>query len=225
MLRNFFLLVSVLGFLSGCAQVPKQSIELSATLGRDLTEVQAAHLKLVDIYFAKIESDTNHFVDNVYAPYQIQKTLSEFQVPITRAIEKGAASTSNVEAQKEAIEFLSIYLTEVRNNIEQYRAKHLAPIRAQQKLVVQQLNSTYLNMQQANTVLTGYLSSVVQVKDMQNEVLAKLGAPNLQNQISTNLSNTAEQIENLNQRAASGKEKVADLVAEFDKLKSKIEKK
>jgi hypothetical protein len=36
-------------FLIGCAQVPPQSVELSATLGRDLQELQRSHRKAVDL--------------------------------------------------------------------------------------------------------------------------------------------------------------------------------
>ena len=60
---------------AGCAQVPKQSVELSATVGRDIAQVYKAHRELAVILYGRIKDDVNKFVDQVYAPYQIEKLL------------------------------------------------------------------------------------------------------------------------------------------------------
>ncbi len=218
--RFLFVLV-VFNTIVGCAEIPKQSVELSATLGKDLTEVQRSHLKLVDLYHSKLEADANKFVDRVYAPYQIQKTLAEFQGPLVDAITKGASPSSSVNDKREAFEMLEVYLSTVRENVETFRTRTVAPILSQKALVTTRINETYANMFQANGAVTGYLASVVRVKDMQNEILAKLGAPNLQEQISTSLADTSEQIDRLAQRAATGKEKIEKLASEFEVLMQK----
>jgi hypothetical protein len=61
--------------LTACAQVPKQSVELSATVGRDLVTVHNSHRELAQILFTRMERDINHFVDTVYAPYQIREAM------------------------------------------------------------------------------------------------------------------------------------------------------
>src|SRR5690606_29737763 len=58
--------------LLGCAQVPKESVELSATVGRDIASVHKAHRELAQLVFERMRRDINRFVDNVYAPHQIR---------------------------------------------------------------------------------------------------------------------------------------------------------
>jgi hypothetical protein len=201
--------------LFGCAEVPRQSVDLSNALGNDLIESRRAHLRLADLYFDKMEADTNRFVDQVYAPYQINKTLEKFQKTLVGAITKGADSNSSAEDRSKSLAFLEVYLTEVRNNIEQFREESLAPIRAQRKTIAQQVSDSYTNMSQANAAVTAYLASLVKIKDAQNEVLAKLGAPGLQDQVAAKLSKASEEIEKLNKQATSSKADVEKVISQF----------
>ncbi len=61
--------------LGACAQVPREAVELSATVGRDISEMRKSHVALVDLYYTELLEDINKFIDNVYLPYQIQRTL------------------------------------------------------------------------------------------------------------------------------------------------------
>jgi hypothetical protein len=70
-----FIVLLVLMIPVACAQVPKESVELSATVGRDVAEVYIAHRELAVILYERIENDVNKFVDDIYAPYQIRKLL------------------------------------------------------------------------------------------------------------------------------------------------------
>jgi len=214
-----FLMVLFTAFsLFGCAEVPRQSVDLSNALGNDLVESRRAHLRMVDLYFDKMEADANRFVDNVYAPYQINKTLEKFQKTLVSAISKGADSNSSAEDRRTSLAFLEVYLTEVRNNIEQFREDNLAPIRAQRKTIAQQVNDHYTNMAQANSAVTAYLASLVKIKDAQNEVLAKLGVPGLQEQVAEKLSKASEEIEKLNKKAARSKENIEGVISQFQSV-------
>jgi hypothetical protein len=210
--------------LVGCAEVPKQSVDISAALGNDLAETRRAHLRLVDLYFAKMESDANRFVDNVYAPYQINKTLEEYQKILIDAIIKGASEKASDKDRRTSFEFLEVYLTEVRNDIEAFRAKSLLPIREQRKIVAQKINDSYSNMVLANTTVTAYLASLVKVKDAQNEVLTKLGGGGWQEQISGNLTDASDKIDQLNKEAGSNKDKVKKAIDQFESLMQSVAK-
>jgi len=61
--------------LTACAQVPKESVELSSTVGRDLAVVYDAHRELAQVLFSRMRHDVNRFVDDVYAPYQIKVAM------------------------------------------------------------------------------------------------------------------------------------------------------
>jgi hypothetical protein len=57
--------------LCACASTPKQAVQLSVTVGRDVEAVHAAHVALVKRYFDRMEADVNAFVDGTYRPYMI----------------------------------------------------------------------------------------------------------------------------------------------------------
>ncbi|MEK7477732.1 MAG: hypothetical protein AAB152_19100 [Candidatus Coatesbacteria bacterium] len=56
---------------AGCASTPKESVELSATIGRDLEAVHTSHRELAKLLYARMKQDVNTFVDTKYAPWQI----------------------------------------------------------------------------------------------------------------------------------------------------------
>jgi len=65
---------------AGCAEVPKESVQLSVTLGRDLKRGSQAHRELAVKYFARIKEDINDFVDNTYRPYMIKTSMRDFRI-------------------------------------------------------------------------------------------------------------------------------------------------
>ena len=71
----FTILIFFLLFIAGCAQVPKESVELSTTLGRDIAITRKAHVQLASLHFTKMKQDVNRFIDEVYAPHQIRAAL------------------------------------------------------------------------------------------------------------------------------------------------------
>jgi hypothetical protein len=68
----FFLIrlafVVTFAFLSGCATVPKEVVELSYTMGQDLSAVHSSYRKLVCTHFAGLRAQTNSFLENRWIP-------------------------------------------------------------------------------------------------------------------------------------------------------------
>ena len=69
---NIFRLViaalMIFSLLAGCAQVPKESVELSATLGRDLQEVQRSHRQAIELLFDRELERITNYLENVATP-------------------------------------------------------------------------------------------------------------------------------------------------------------
>ena len=201
---------------AGCAQVPKESVELSATVGRDLTISYKAHKELAKVLFSRIRSDVNRFVDNVYAPYQIRSALqkdadasrssdaavrrSSLLLGITAAYAPGATD----ESLKNAITGMTYLVQDVKTDIDSKRAELLKPIDDQEATLLGALDRNYTQIIYANSIVTGYLSSVVKVHDAQAELLRTIG-------IDGNLP------ELIGKKLAGASEKVTSLVAKAEK--------
>jgi hypothetical protein len=67
-------------FIAGCAQVPKESVELSATVGRDIAELHEVHRETARLLFRQMRDDVNQFVDEVYRPYIISSQMEDQQL-------------------------------------------------------------------------------------------------------------------------------------------------
>ena len=63
--KSIFFLILLL-FTTSCSQIPKESVELSATVGRDLSEMHSAHSELVVLYYDMLYCRKIH----IYGRYQ-----------------------------------------------------------------------------------------------------------------------------------------------------------
>ena len=218
MKRYLCMAVGLLLLFTGCAQVPKESVELSVTVGRDLAEIHKAHRELVILFYERIENDINDFIDDVYTPYQIQKTLEEHGNLLLSVIREAGRPDPSGEAQKKLIAFLRVYLEEVRNEVETYRRQKLDPIEKQKSSLLAKIDESYERIHYANSIVTGHLASVVKVHDTQNEILAKLDLADLRVEVGEKVVELSEKLNEFLIKAREGKNKVEKLSTELDIL-------
>lgn len=127
--------IAMVFILLGCAQVPKESVELSATVGRDIAEVYRAHRELAVLFYKLIKGDINEFVDEVYGPYQInklllgeQKDFQEGKESLFFALNNAVNKPDNSSAQKDALDSMDVFVQVMRADIESYRMELLNPV-------------------------------------------------------------------------------------------------
>ena len=218
--------------LGGCASVPKESVELSATVGRDVVVVHKANRALAEALFDRLEADVNRFVDRVYAPYLIggllTKELSDFQENkegLMRAINDAAHQAHNTELQQTALGTMDVFVATARERIEDFRNEQLAPVRAQRARVLDGIERAYTQIEYANGIVMGYLASVVKVHDAQAQILDAIGLEGFDEKAATKLARASEQIEGLTVQGQKGgksldatKKTVSDLKAVLDGL-------
>ncbi len=182
------LLIGTLVLLvNGCAQVPKEAVELSTTVGRDIAVTREAHVQLASLLFQKMKEDVNRFVDGIYAPHQIraamerQKELAESSDPndkkisLLLAINAAFKPGASEKLQSATLKGMGILVTKIRNDVEQMRRDLLTPLDEQEKMVLGSINRAYQQMHYANSIVTGHLSSVAKVHEAQSELLAEFG--------------------------------------------------
>lgn len=62
--------------ISACVSIPKETVTLSQTLGKDLQILHNSHRNMVQLYYGKIKDNIYVFIDEVYAPYIINSMLN-----------------------------------------------------------------------------------------------------------------------------------------------------
>lgn len=230
------LLMALLGLaLAGCAHVPKESVELSATIGRDLATVHASHRELAQILFSRMRQDINQFVDEVYAPFIIDSLMTrqhklaqssdanDRKKSLLLAINKAFQPGASAELQSKVLRGMGILVRKIQTDVDEMRAQLLAPLNAQEQEVLGSIDRAYQQLHYANSIVTGHLSSVLKVHETQSQVLAEFGVErDLRRVISTNLSNASEKIADLVESAGQAENKL-DMAEEVsEKLKEAI---
>ncbi|NIR58271.1 MAG: hypothetical protein GWO02_01485 [Gammaproteobacteria bacterium] len=204
--------------LAGCAQVPRESVELSTTVGRDLAELHRAHRETVVLLYDRMERDVNEFVDEVYAPYQIRRTLEQHGETLHEVIGGATASGATADDERAALEFLGVYVDELRRDIEAFRTDTLEPLRAQERALLADIDEAYRRVHDANSVVTGHLASVVKVHDAQAEALEAADLAGLRGRIGERLGSLAARLGGFVDEARRSEEKVDKLAEDLQGL-------
>lgn len=206
MRKTCWIMLPTMLFLAalGCAQVPREAVELSTTVGRDLSQAHDAHRELAILLFDRMEGDINQFVDDVYAPYQIRKLLEEE----FNDVQKGSSNTlfsaldlalksPDSAAQTSVVDAMEVFVKIVKEEIEAYRKELLEPVWQQKQNVLSKIENNYLQIHYANSIVTGHLASVVKVHDAQERILGQFGVENFRETVGKDLVNASKKISKL----------------------------
>lgn len=187
--------------LSACALVPKESVELSTAVGRDIGTVRASHRELAATLFGRMEGDVNRFVDDVYAPYQIQNVLAKQKEAQAKGkdnlfsvLETAMKEPRNAQAQKDAVDVMGAIVQAVHEEVEEYRKIRLLPIQTQRAQVMNDLDRVYDQIERGNATVTAHLASVVKVHELDDQLLEAADLKGLREKIGITLSETSSKV-------------------------------
>ena len=207
--------------LSGCAVVPPESVKLSSTIGQQMLEIKKSHVNYVNLYYERMESQANRAVDQIYAPELISTALNgnSGRVLLERleAGKKGGA-----EAQ-DAIQFATRFLTLVRNSVEKRRENDLQPIRDARKAALANIEGAWAQAVQGNATITGYLSSLVKIREAQDSLFSAIGLPD-QDKIGEKIANASDKIDGLLTEAKDKDANLADLKKQLEEIRNSLKR-
>jgi len=214
----------LMSLMIGCAQVPKESVELSATVCRDMAEMRKSHIALVDIYYTGVLNDINVFIDNVYRPYLIQRTLADdfWKEQMLSAVESASKSDASGTLQKESLQKIEAFLSIVQQEAQVYKKLKLKPIQDQYASVLNSINSSYDQIHYANSIVTGHLASIVKVHDAQNKMLEKFDLKNIRVDVGADVSGLSSKLNQLTLQAKDKENKLDSIVSDFEVLLAPI---
>jgi hypothetical protein len=220
----------------GCAQVPKESVELSATVGRDLAVMHKAHAQLATLLFERMKQDVNRFVDGTYAPYQIKNAMerqqqladskdsSERNKSLLLAINAASQPGSSEKLQSAVLKGMGSLIKRVRNDVEAMRSDLLNPIIEQEVEALGSINRAYQQIHYANSIVTGHLSSIVNVHEVQSDLLSEFGVErDLRKEIGERVASASLKITRLVDNAEKVGNKLKAVESTAVSLKSTIE--
>lgn len=207
--KTILLTFSIGLFFSSCVSIPKETVELSRVVGKDLVILHNSHRNMTQLYYSKLKDDINQFIDEVYSPfvihYVLKRELEKYQngdsslyMSIHKAGESGGKAETD-EALQVMMEFQEAALSQIRSK----RNELLQPIVKQEAEIIQQINQAYENAIYANSTITAYMESVRKVKASQKEALSIVGLKDADATITNKLVKASEIV---NEAILKGKE-------------------
>lgn len=203
----FFTLLSI--GISSCVSIPKETVTLSQTIGKDMVVMHNAHRIMVQIYYGQIKNDINTFIDDTYSPFIIhfvlKHELTNYQkgeVSLYGSIE-AAGKNGSKKATDEAIQVMLDFQVAAMSKINEKRNELLNPIIKQETELINQIDQSYENLIYANSTVTGYLKSTRKVKESQKEALNIIGLAGADTTITNTLIKMSQQI---NEAVKQGKD-------------------
>ena len=213
------LVLAFIGFtltMSACATIPKETIELSNTVGRDLEEVQRSHRAFATLLFDIMEKDVNKFINEIYAPAYIKKFATEYKLDDKV---KGivAAAPNNL------LPVLVRFVEKSNETIENKRAELLNQIKAQRNQVINDIDTSYRQLQAAQALIAGHLASVMKIHDARNEVLKNVGLEGMREKLAENTEKVSNRISSLINEAEKAEGKMDKVEEALLKIKETID--
>ncbi|MFT6843781.1 MAG: hypothetical protein ACJASR_002566 [Psychroserpens sp.] len=225
---KFIIFVITATLISSCASVPKETVLLSQTLGKDLKILHNSHRNIVQLYYKKIKDNINVFVEEVYTPYNINyrlnKELQDYKngdyslYGLMLPKPQGSiVKLDTLRVNKELINYMEDILFIVKSDIEDYRAELLSPIETEERELLNKINQSYENVLLANASITNYLKSIQKLKETQQEVLSMVGLSGADTTVINSLVTVSEKV---NEAVKAGKK----INIESDNALEEIEK-
>jgi len=185
--------------LTACSEVPKEAPQLSMTIGSDITAMQTAHRQLVRELFLQIRRERENYLTYEWTP----KFIKNFaQMGKIREIAKGELvfneTTSQFvaptpgQAEIELLNSINGWSQEAIRQIEKKRKTLLDPIDAKQEEILTAIDSAYSKMLAANSQVTGFLTSLRDVQEMQDGLLQNIGLGGARQDINNTLISVSD---------------------------------
>jgi hypothetical protein len=179
-------IVMIIGYL-GCARVPKEVVELSYTVGKDINAVHVSYRQLIKNYFDNLRKQAEDFVDNQWAPAMLK-----------RAIEKTELAKKIQEFEpKQVLDYLQAWTAAAIKRIQGKKDELLTPINEDERKLLAEVDDAFAKLTFANAVITQHLNSIRKVKELQDDVLSALGLKDLRDKIDNGMADASKKMQGM----------------------------
>lgn len=228
MRKNFIYIIMSLFLMTSCAVIPKETVTLSKHIGQDLQSLHSSHRNMVQLYYGKIKSNINTFIDDVYSPYIIHFVLEseltnhkEGKTSLYGSIEK-AGTNGSKENTEEALNVMLDFYEAAMSQINLKRDELLSPIIKQEQEILKAIDDSYQNTLSANATLTAYLSSARKVKETQDKALASIGLNGLNDktteklvELSDFMDEVLKKSEQIDIKSTEAQKQIEEVISKF----------
>lgn len=189
--------------ITGCtAMVPKEVVELSYQMEKDLVQLQSTYIALVKQHVTLLKKQREDYLNNEWAPRLIESWIADGQL-----IEMASGDVIYDEDRDEFIAVtdlnrqqqlrgIVLWANVAVEEIEAKRKELITPLEESEKKLIADINSSFALIVLGNQTISAHLNSIREVQDVQNELLKRAEWDGLRNSVSQKLSDLSTEADN-----------------------------
>lgn len=181
---------------AACSDTPIEALTLSETAIQELDEAHRAHRALAERYFARMKDDVDVFVNEIWRPYFVERTLLD-----TSSGRDAGAVVRTVE--------------EITERIALFRAALMEPVDAQERATLRGIDDIYAQARQAHAILVGRLASDERIERAQDMIRHADPLRRVRHDHINASATLSQQVEDLVARVRRGDVPVAESAAQL----------
>jgi hypothetical protein len=216
------LILSGLLLLAGCSTtVPKEVVELSYQMEKDLVQVQAGYISLAKQHVAVLKQQREDYLRHEWIPLFVKGWITDgklIELADGSLVYDESVDDYRAPRQDESelqldniVEWSAIAL----EMIDDKRQALMAPLDKAEKELTEDINRSFASLLLGNQTISAHLNSIRKVQEVQNELLKKAEWGGLRNRLNEKLSKLSgeareglDQIRKLDKQASEQTEKL-----------------
>ena len=196
----------------GCVSIPPEAPELSMELGKRISSIEEANIKLLNKFFDQKRAEVDSFIEDEWVPTFAKNVFSDRK--ISTVWDKIVASGN----KQDRLKFLIMTGPALQNKINQKRLELIQPLDTLERKIAKAIRQEYTQARAINNSITGLLTSASEVVENRNSYLDMIGVT--ENKISTAIDKTDDIVSSLLDKSKDAPQKVDKAIAYIKKLKS-----
>ncbi len=158
----------------GCASVPKETVELSMSIGDDLRELHTGYGNTVRLYFEQLRRRGLTVIDETWVPAYLDSFV------------EGGDLRGIVAA--EDWDDLGAWAQAAIEDIDAKRSGFVDSLSVRETAMLMKIDDAFARTMNANANVTAYLQSLLKVEGMQDQMLRMAGLEELRDEITAGLA-------------------------------------
>jgi hypothetical protein len=220
-MKKYIIIFFALVMTACTATVPKEVVELSYQMEKDLVQLQSTYIALVKQHVALLKKQREDYLNNEWAPKLIESWITDGQliemangdvIYDEDSDEFRAVTELNRQQQLRGIVLWANVAVE---EIEAKRKELIKPLEESEKKLIADINSSFSLIILGNQTISAHLNSIREVQDVQNELLKRAEWDGLRSSVSQKLSDLSteandglKEIRKLDKQASEQMEKL-----------------
>lgn len=167
-MRQLYLIISAMIFVTGCATIPRASVDISIQLEQQLYALKQANESVINSVFDAKEQDLINYIDNKLFP----KYLDElFEDPSIQKIWDEMVASKNYEKR---LKVIVQFNKNIQKQYKEIQDSLLVPIREEKKHVLKSFNDEFNIAIRMNNTITRNIASANTIKESYQNLASKL---------------------------------------------------